>query len=348
MTHSAGPGQPLRVSLTLGLLLSAILLFLAFREVDWIEMQATIRKGHAGYLLVAALALSVSYFLRGLRWRIILSAAKLIEPTTVFWATMAGYLGNNCLPARAGEVLRTVLIGRKTGISKSYVLATALTERILDVVALVTITFLVLMWVDQVPGWLLKTATGVAGLALICVVVVSVSPRMESVHERLLTHLPLPVQLHDKVLELLDHFLLGLTAFQHRGRALNFAGLTAVIWLVDGLVAIAVARAFQLALTFPVALLLLAALGLASALPSTPGYIGVYQFVAVTLLTPFNFSSNQALVYILAFQAVSYSVVALWGGVGLWRLGTAASKDAEVRQQGSHSVPQGDHSVGRV
>jgi uncharacterized membrane protein YbhN (UPF0104 family) len=77
-----------------------------------------------------------------------------------------------------------------------------------------------------------------------------------------------------------------------------------------------------LGLTFslPVAFLLLAALGLGSALPSTPGYVGIYQFVAVSVLTPFGHSRNDAIAYILLFQAVSYAVIGLLGVVALSRL----------------------------
>jgi len=58
-------------------------------------------------------------------------------------------------------------------------------------------------------------------------------------------------------------------------------------------------------LPVPVAFLLIAALGLGSALPSTPGYIGIYQFVAVTVLVPFGFSRSDAIAYILVAQALA-------------------------------------------
>jgi uncharacterized membrane protein YbhN (UPF0104 family) len=67
-----------------------------------------------------------------------------------------------------------------------------------------------------------------------------------------------------------------------------------------------------------VAFLLMAGLGLGSALPSTPGYVGIYQFVAVRVLTPFGFSRTDAIAYILVAQALSYVVIGLWGSVGLW------------------------------
>jgi glycosyltransferase 2 family protein len=98
----------------------------------------------------------------------------------------------------------------------------------------------------------------------------------------------------------------------------RFVLLTAVIWGIDACNAVLVARALGMSLTLPAALLLLTGLGLGSALPSTPGYIGIYQFVAVTVLAPFHFSRADALAYVLVLQALGYVVIAFWGLVGLW------------------------------
>jgi len=74
-----------------------------------------------------------------------------------------------------------------------------------------------------------------------------------------------------------------------------------------------------LTLTPAVALLLIAGMGLGSALPSTPGYVGIYQFVAVTVLVPFGFSRSDALAYSLVLQAFGYVWITFWGLIGLWR-----------------------------
>jgi glycosyltransferase 2 family protein len=70
---------------------------------------------------------------------VLLSAEKKIPIASVFWANMVGYMGNAYLPARAGEILRSAFLGRQKGLGTSFVLANALTERLLDVVALVLI-----------------------------------------------------------------------------------------------------------------------------------------------------------------------------------------------------------------
>jgi uncharacterized membrane protein YbhN (UPF0104 family) len=68
-----------------------------------------------------------------------------------------------------------------------------------------------------------------------------------------------------------------------------------------------------------VAFLLIAGLGVGTALPSTPGYVGIYQFVAVTVLTPFGFSRTDAIAFILVAQVLSNIVIGVWGSLGLWR-----------------------------
>ena len=316
-----GEKRASRWPLVLTLLLAAVLLFLAFRGANWRELVGTVQQARLGYLVLAVLVSSSSYWVRGLRWRVLICAEKVVAPATVFWAVMVGYLGNSYLPARAGEVIRAVMLGRSASLSKIFVLATALTERMLDVIALVLISLAAILSLEGLPGWLLNAVKVMGALGLAGLLVVFAAPRLENLLRRSLTWLPLPATLHARLMNVTEQFLLGMRAFQHPGRALSFASLTVVIWLADALGAMVIAQALNLSLTLPQSLLLLAAMGLASAVPSTPGYVGVYQFVAVTVLAPFGFSQSAALAYILVAQAVAYLVVIVWGLAGLWQLG---------------------------
>jgi uncharacterized membrane protein YbhN (UPF0104 family) len=102
-------------------------------------------------------------------------------------------------------------------------------------------------------------------------------------------------------------------------RLSGFLGLTALIWPLDAFATISVGAALGLRIPIPVGFLLIAGLGLGSALPSTPGYVGIYQFVAVAVLTPFGFSRTSAIAYILVAQALGYVVIGIFGALGLWR-----------------------------
>src|SRR5205807_10514896 len=125
------------------------------------------------------LGTSCAYLLRGVRWRILLSAERDVGTITAFFGVVVGYLGNDVLPARAGEVIRSVLLGRKASLSTSYVLATAITERIMDTVTLVLISVVALMWIKNMPVWLLTSAKVMAVVACSGLAFVFVAPRFE-------------------------------------------------------------------------------------------------------------------------------------------------------------------------
>jgi uncharacterized protein (TIRG00374 family) len=252
----------------------------------------------------------------------------------VFWATMTGYLGNSYLPARAGEVVRSVLIGQKGGISKSFSLATALTERIVDAVILVVVSAIALTTVGTLPPELTRALRGMALVGAVGAVAVFIAPRMSRLVNWIIARLPLlSAGLREKLAGIAGSFLTGAGALQHWGRLALFLLLSAVIWSLDTITGLTVASAFGLHLTAAQVFILLAAIGIASALPSTPGYVGVYQFVAVTVLVPFGLSESQALAYIIAYQGVMYVVITLWGLIGLWKLRGALRFSPQRRKE---------------
>ncbi|HTS25390.1 MAG TPA: lysylphosphatidylglycerol synthase transmembrane domain-containing protein [Bryobacteraceae bacterium] len=310
-------------SWALSSLLAAVLLYVSVRHVDWGRVWQTIGAAQWRYLAAATAFIAFSYFVRAVRWRILLNAEAWFSMATVFWANMAGYLGNNFLPARAGELIRSYLISNRSSLSKTYVLTTALSERLMDVIALVLWSSLVLLGLDPKPRWiqdLSGTMAIVAGLGALAIVVL---PHTGSLVENLLGRVPLPEHWRNRLLGLAGQVLSGLRAFHDWGRFTGFTVLTVVIWVSDACGVLAGARALGLTISFRVALLLLTGLGLGSALPSTPGYVGIYQFVAVTVLTPFGVSRDEALAYILVAQAMASVVLVVFGLPGLYRLRAA-------------------------
>jgi glycosyltransferase 2 family protein len=321
MNDSALPGKKQsRWLLILTLVLAIGLLYLALRKVNWNELLVILAHGNPGYLALAAVILSVSCLARGLRWRVLLSAEKTLPVLTVFWATMTGYLGNAYLPARAGEVIRSVLIGQKGGISKSFALATALTERIMDAIILVTVSALALATLPTLPPGMAQALKGMTVIGIVGMVVIFIAPRMSAIVETLINGLPIAAGVREKMSGIALNFLSGAGALQHWGRLAQFLLYSVAIWSLDTLNGLVVARAFGLSLNPTQVFILLSALGIASAVPSTPGFVGVYQFVAVTVLVPFGLSEAQAVAFIIAFQGVMYVVVTFWGLIGLWKL----------------------------
>jgi uncharacterized protein (TIRG00374 family) len=311
--------------------LAALLLYLSLRGVDWKGVWQTIAGARWGFLAAGCGCSCFSFFVRSLRWRILLNAEQRLSVGLVFSANMAGYLGNSLLPARAGELVRTFVISARSSLSKTYVLTTALSERLMDVIALVLWSSLMLLGAGTKPRWIEDLSRTTAMLAAAGALAIALLPHTESLCRNLLRRLSLPSALRERLLRFADQVLLGVRAFHDLGRFVGFTVLTVAIWMTDAFGAMLMADGLHLHFSFTVAMLLLTGMGLGSALPSTPGYVGIYQFVAVTVLTPFGISRDAALAYILVAQASAY-VLALglpslhWiqasspARVSLWRL----------------------------
>ena len=154
--------------------LAAVLLYYSLRGIQWANVWQVLLRAKLIYVGMACALLTLALFLRAVRWRVLLRAAAPVDVPGAFWATAAGYFGNNFLPARAGELVRTMMISTRWGISKAFVLTTALSERICDAIVLIVITSVVLLILPEKPGWIehAKVPFAIAGGSAEC----SVSP----------------------------------------------------------------------------------------------------------------------------------------------------------------------------
>jgi uncharacterized protein (TIRG00374 family) len=316
------------VSFGVAALLAAVLLYYSLRGIEWRQVARIVTGAAPGLLALAAAMSTTTLFLRACRWRILLNAEGAVDVPTAFWATAAGYFGNNFLPARAGELVRTLMISSRHALETPYVLATALSERVADAVALVVVSALVLLVLPAQSGWLAGAARPFAILGLLGALAIAVLPLLGPVGRTAIERLPMLPALRPRLIATMDHALRGMRAFHDARRLSGFLGLTTLIWSIDALATVICGAALGLRIPIPVAFLLIAGLGLGSALPSTPGYVGIYQFVAVAVLTPFGFSRTDAIAYILVGQALGYVVIGFWGSLGLLRYRQARRRAA--------------------
>ncbi len=305
------------VSTVFAIALAAILLYFSLRGIEWARVGHILAHANVPFVLLCCAIFSTALFLRAFRWRILLQAEGDVPVSTAFWATCAGYFGNNFLPARAGEVVRTLMISSRSSLSKAFVLTTALCERLADAIALVTISALVLLTIPFRPGWLSAAAKPFAVAGALGIIALAILPYLDRVSKTVLRALPVPDPICQRLQHLVEHILRGIRSFHDFKRLGGFLSLTCVIWCLDALTTILGAKALGITITAPVAFLLIAGLGLGSALPSTPGYVGIYQFVAVNVLTPFGISRTDAIAYILFFQALIYVTIGVWGLIAL-------------------------------
>ncbi len=312
--------------LIVSFVLAALLLALALRGIHWHETFAAIRQSRLNLILLSSLALTFSYFARGVRWRLLIEAQTPIATLMAFWTTMISYLANNVLPARAGDLLRPIATSRVVKTSVSFALAAVFLERIADILLLVAMSAAASFSLGVISLWLRNVTQVFAVAGLVGAGGFLLLARMERTLGGVVSRLPIPDVARSKVSSILQQFLLGLRALDHPRTAFRFVALTMVIWLLDVVTGMAIAWGMHLSLSWSEMTILLVALSLASALPSTPGNIGVFPFVAVSVLVPFGFSRSIAFAYILVFQVVTYVVESMWGGIGLWRISVALAR----------------------
>lgn len=317
--------------------LALVLLYFALRGVEWSRVGQTIAGAQWQYLVIGTVTSIFSMWLRAFRWRILLNSEEgplgKLSISNVFWSVSAGYLGNLVLPARAGELVRTYLVSTKSGLTKTYVLTTALGERVVDAIALILFSSIAMMTVAAKPEWMERMARSLAAVAALAALSVAILPYVHGIIETILHKLPMPHGLRDRIIGLIEQVMLGLRSFHDVRRFGAFTGLTLIIWCGDTIGAMLTAIALNLHVTFPVALLFISALGLGSALPSTPGYVGIFQFVAVTVLGPFGIGKDQAIAYVLLMQAISSVVFLVFGSIGLVKLGGSLSDMRNLARQ---------------
>ncbi|MCX6612337.1 MAG: lysylphosphatidylglycerol synthase transmembrane domain-containing protein [Acidobacteria bacterium] len=305
-----------RITLAIAIVIAGVLLYFSLRGIDMAELGAKLGSAKLEPLAVSLLLSCLTLWLRSLRWRVLLNTSEVLPLSTVFWANALGYLGNNVLPARMGEFMRVEALKRRHDISRSYLLATALIERVMDAGVLVLFTSAALLTIPGLPDWLhsaSKTFSILSGLGILTLFFL---PHAQKQVEQLLTKIP-------KISGVASRFLDGLRCLHSWSRSLLFLLLTLTIWPIDSYIGVLVADSIGLELQFQTSMVVLAALGLSSAVPSTPGYVGVFQFVAVNVMRPFGIESAPAIAWILIYQAINYVTQTAFGLIGFGVLSKA-------------------------
>lgn len=318
--------------LVLTLVVSGVCLYFAARSIELEALRKEIGSVNWIFSIPAAVASVVALSLRSLRWHIVLVREKKFAFSNTFWANGMGYLGNSVLPARAGELIRSVVLALSTGIRKSLVLATALTERMLDAGILLALAFIMLQFTQALPPSVQGLWSLVMPLVLVLLTVAFAAPLLQNFWLKLPGFLPLPESIQHKLRHMLLGLLDGIRVFHHVRLLISFLVLTCIIWTIDAAVYVALARAFGAQLTLPQAIVFGAALGFASSIPSTPGFVGVFQAVAVLVLPVFGVSASKAFLMVSFFQIMFLLIILLVGGYG-WLVMRRRIDHAKLREE---------------
>lgn len=298
----------------LGVLISIFFVWLALRGLNLDDFWGAVQKANYIWLLPGIGVYFIGVWVRAWRWHFLLKPIKEIPTKTMFPITTIGYMGNNIYPARAGEVLRAVILKRREGVSVSASLATIIVERIFDGVVMLAFVFVNLPELAALTtesgfvGNIQQVAvigTGIFLAALIAFLVAAMFPQA-TMKVALQAIRFLPQHLHTRVIGLANRFLDGLASLRSPLNVLMVFFTSVVIWLLETVKYWFVMHAFDFTVSFFALMLLNGLVNLATTIPSAPGYIGTWEAVTKAVLVAFHVDPETALGYAVVLH------VALW------------------------------------
>ncbi|OGC93455.1 MAG: hypothetical protein A2W25_05555 [candidate division Zixibacteria bacterium RBG_16_53_22] len=278
-----------RLNFILGILISAIFVYLAFRRVRIVEIYYSLK--HANYLLILPNMAFVilTLIMRAERWRYLLRPLDSFKATQLFPSVMIGFMANNLLPARLGEVVRAYSLGAKSGQSRSSIFASIVLERVFDSLSLLTMFWLVILFIPFPPavkkfGYI---TLGV-NVAIIALLVLLKQKTAFLTRIAVLVFSFLPARLTETAESIITKFANGLNVIKNPGTLMSIALWSAVIWIVTALSNYFVFMAFGLRPNVAASFILLLFVAAGVMLPSAPGFVGVFQAATIGAFATLN------------------------------------------------------------
>ncbi|MCC6130111.1 MAG: flippase-like domain-containing protein [Acidobacteria bacterium] len=348
MALSPRSKKALNIGISLGL--TALLLTLFLRNLDFAQVGHSIRNADPLWLGSALVASLVVIPIRSWRWTILLHHAGPLRQTDAIAATCIGFAATTLLPARAGEVVRPVALARMSDKPVSPFLASVGLERLIDLIVILLL-FLAFALGGYMPQGLapaertafliLQRSAYLAGTGSIIVLAVMT---FLAVRRDLRTRWAskflsfLPERFEHRLRPILMGLLQGLDALDCPKRGLLLASSSIFMWLVICLQLYATLRAFEFNFPFPITFWVLAWGILGLAIPTPGGVGGYHKAVAYSLTGFYGASTSEAAGFAIVSHAVSFVPITILGLAFLALQGTSFGRLAA--ESDSSPVPE--------
>jgi uncharacterized membrane protein YbhN (UPF0104 family) len=277
------------------------------------------------WLLIPALALYFAgVWVRSVRWRYLLAPVASLTATRLFPVVVIGYMANDVLPLRLGEVARCYVLRRQEGVPQSAALGTVLVERVMDgltMLAFMGVTLPLLPF--SAALYQLMGAAGALFLGVTGALVVFASRPALALRVLGAALRPLPSGAATRIHTLATSFLGGLGSLGGAGATLRIFALSCGAWLLEAGMYFVLMFAFAFEPSALLAMLTTAVANLGTLVPSSPGYVGVFDFIGRSVLAQFGVPSEAALAYVLVVHAALVVPVTLLGFFYAWRAGVS-------------------------
>ena len=267
------------------------------------------------WLLVAALVYFAAAIVIALRWQFLLRAVKFVPLPALVKLVFIGYMGNNVYPLRAGEALRIFLLRRNHDVPLLQSTTIVALERMIDGCVMLTFVLLSLTMID-VESSAIDTIVGVSAplfaAAMLLALALAAKPNMLRRAANAAIKF-LPQRVRAAVSGLADEVLAGLEGLRSPVHLLGAVISSFATWCIEAFTYWLVTVAFGLELSYAVALLLVGAVNLAGLIPASPGQVGVYEFVVISILTALGIAAPLATAYAVVVHIAIWLPITLAG-----------------------------------
>jgi glycosyltransferase 2 family protein len=299
----------------IGIGISVVFLYLALRGQNFGALWTALREASYAWLIPAILCYFLGVVIRTYRWHILLRSTREIPMRRLWPVIVIGYMANNILPLRAGELVRTYVLSEREKVSRSATLATIVVERVFDGLTMLAFIVFAALFIDinaRVRQLVLVAALlFLGGLAVFFFVAFSSAWRVRLLRA-IFARLPHAVTVRAEAL--IIEFVAGLGSLRRAGDSGLVALSSLAAWSAEAMMYLLVARGFGLALTPASAMLTTGVANLFTLVPSSPGYIGPFE--AGTLLVVqqiLRLPVETTGAFALVLHAALYFPITVWG-----------------------------------
>jgi uncharacterized protein (TIRG00374 family) len=319
-----------------GVLVSAIFMYFVVRKLEWENFWETLKHANYWWIIPGVLIYFLAVWARAWRWHYLLKPIKAIKTRMMFPITCIGYMGNNIYPARAGEVLRAVILKRKEDVPISASLATIIVERIFDGVVMLAFIFINLTqlatlatvnipvgaWTISIQDLAIWGSVAFIG-ALVIFLLAAMFPKITLSISDWLTSRLVPVRARARVDGILHKFMDGLSSLRSPGNVLMVFLTSIIIWLLETVKYWFVLHAFGLQgqVSFFTLMLMNGVVNLATTIPAAPGYLGTFDAPGIAVLIAGGVESAVATGYTLVLHIALWVPITVVGAIFMAREG---------------------------
>ncbi len=311
-------GRPAVLRAVVGAAISLVALWLVLRTVDPGRTLSIVRAAEPGWIAALAGFLAVDILLRTVRWQRLIAPIGAVSFLPMLSYLLIGYLANNVLPARLGELVRSHYLGDREGLSRTTTLGTVVVERVVDFVVVVAIaaSAILVLSVRGIVANAVLVGVAIAALLAAAVAIGIAAHRLPGAERAAALAERWP-----RVREAVGKLRGGL-AVAGRPRTLLEALLLSVLaWGATVLAFAAAGQAVGIELTIGQAALLASGVALASAIPAGPANLGTFELAAVQIATTIGVPEHEAFAIAIIAHAAILVLTTTGGLVALARLG---------------------------